>query len=323
MAQNYSFRFADSVIAEAGRVSLDSLHFDADAILHAYESIKPVAERLGVAAPNPSLAGFCYAPLSALGAKITFPEDSEPKPETLINSPEEIDSLEEPEDYLSAKVVQKRLRVVEELKSRCPDAGTSIGHLVEGPVTTAVLILGESFLTLPYDDPERAHRLLDFAVRTNLNYAYAITGYSGGTFTPSPRGIPDDFAGIFSPALFQQFVLPYWNAMYEGLLATKRHLHSELLRVEHLPFLDGAGIAVFDPGADQHLTPELLKEHCPIPFTILIKSWQIRHLSPGELKDLYRHLTSFEPRSISFSMERLEDEEKIAALLEIARQLQA
>jgi len=319
--QAFSFGFADTALAEAGCVPLKALHFDAEAICQAYESIKPVAKRLGVDPPRPRLAGFTYAPLAALGARIVFPEDSEPKPMSLINSPAEIDHLREPEDYLAADLIQKRLAVARELKKRCPEASMSIGHLVEGPVTTAVLILGPDFFTLPYDDPERAHRLLGFSVRSALNYARAISEHLGTPLRPAPRGLPDDFAGIFPPSLFEEFVVPYWERMYQGLRATERHLHSELLRVEHLPFLKRLGIAVFDPSADQYLTPAQLRASCPARFCLRIQSWHLRDLSAAELQDMYRYLASYEPQVIAFYMHSLDEEPKIRSLLEVARQM--
>ena len=319
--QAFSFSISDSAIAEAGGVPLPALHFDVDAICRAYDSIKPVADRLGVAHPTPRLAGFCYAPLAGLGLDIVFPEDSEPKALPLIDSIEGIDSLCEPEDYLAANMIQKRLAAAGELKRRVPGAGAGIGHLVEGPVTTAALILGESFFTLPYDDPGRADKLLEFSVRSAVNYAKAISEHLGAGLSPGPKGMPDDFAGIFCPAQFEEFVLPYWDQLYDGLYATERHLHSELLRPAHLPFLTQAGITVFDPSADQYLTPEGLDAHCPVPFNLRILSWHIRDLSGSELEDKYRHLASFKPRALSFSLARLEDEPKIRSLLELAREM--
>jgi len=70
----------------------------------------------------------------------------------------------------------------------------------------------------------------------------------------------DDFAGMFPPAMFNEFVVPYWEETYQGLKATRRSLHSELLRVEHLPYLEQLKIRTSDPSADQYLTPALLHE---------------------------------------------------------------
>ena len=319
--QPFSCGIADSAIAEAGRVPLDALHFDVDAILHAYDAIQPVAERLGLPAPKPKLAGFCYAPQAGLGMKIVFPPGSEPKPEPLIDSPEEIDGLKEPADYLASELTQRRLAAVRELRRRCPEAGTSIGHMVEGPVTTAALILGPAFFTLTYDDPERAHRLLDFSVRTAVGYAQAISAHNAAPRWPGPRGIPDDFAGMLGPAMFGELVVPYWNQLYEGLLATHRSLHSELLAVGHMPFLVEAGISMFDPSADQFLTPELLRDHCPAAFRLSIHNWHVDDRNERELQDLYRYMASFKPTSIGFSLARLDQEPKLQALVQVAREL--
>ena len=319
--QNYSFGFAESALAQAAEVPLHALHSDVDAILKANEKIAPVAERLGVPVPRPHLAGFCYTPLAALGAEVVFPKGSEPNVRPLLASAEEIDRLEEPEDYLQAELIQQRLDTLERLKRRRPDAANSIGHNLEGPLTTATLLLGPKFMTLVYDDPERSHRLLDFSVRTASGYCQAITEHLGGSIRPSRRGIPDDFAGLFPPHLFEEFAVPYLNDLYERLQATERRLHSELLRVNHLRYLKDMRIDEFDPSADQYLTPEQLKENCPCSFMLRILSWHVHDMSAKELQEYYRYLATFEPTLISFSLWRLEDEPKVQALFKVAREL--
>jgi len=321
--QRYGFGIGDTVLAEVGGVPLDALHHDVDAIIDCHEKVKPVAERLGVDPPKPHLAGFSYCHISTLGAEIVFPPGSEPKPTTVIHNPGEIDSLTEPDDYLSRGIVPKRLETLSRLLERAPDADKSIGHVYEGPITTAALLMGQDFFMLPHDDPERAHRLLSFGVQSSLNYARAIREYFGASDEPRGVGIPDDFAGIFSPAMFPEFVVPYWDQLYTGLKATSRSLHSELLRQDHLRFLTDAGIGSFDPSADQYLTPEILRDHCPVPFSLRILSWHVRHNTAEQLQEMYRYLASFEPTSISFHLWCLEEEPKIVALLQVARELAA
>ncbi len=204
---------------------------------------------------------------------------------------------------------------------KAPDAIKSIGHLYEGPVTTAMLLMGESFLTLPYDDPERAHKLLEFCAKTAINYAHTIREKLGIPVDPGPAGIPDDFAGMFPPSLFEEFVLPYWEILYSGMKATERHLHSELLRIDHLPLLKKVKIDIFDPSADQYVTAEILKDHCPCRFTLLIKEWEIDALSAEELEKLYERYSSVSPISINFFLSFPEHEEKIRALLKKARSM--
>ncbi len=322
MGQRFACGFSDRVLAEAAGVPLDALHFDPDAIIAAHEAIKPIAERLGVEPPPPHIAGFTYAHIAALGADIEFPAGSEPKPRTLIRSPQEIDGLREPDDYLSAPLIRQRLALLEELKKRAPNAANSIGHVFEGPITTAALILGEAFFTLPYDDPKRAHRLLDFSVTSALNYARAICKRLDIPLVKGPLAFPDDFAGIFPPDIFAEFVVPYWERFYTELHeTTKRSVHSELLRQEHLPLLAELRIDFFDPGMDQYLTPEILKDCCPCAFSAPIHPWDIRDLPEDDLEELYVRYSRCNPAVISFSMDSLNWESKIARLLKVARKM--
>jgi hypothetical protein len=298
------------------------LHFDVEAISRAYEAIKPVAKRLGVEAPTPRLAEFTYTHIAALGARIVFTE-YEPRPEPLLHSPEEIDTLQEPQNYLQADLIQKRLGICAELKRRFPGTPNFIGHLFEGPITSATLLLGEPFLTLPYDDPPRAHRLLQFCVTSAQNYVRSLNEYFGETVASAfvAGAFPDDFAGMFGPDLFAEFVVPYWEQLYQWMNAGQRMLHSELLRVGHLPFLKQAKLDYFDPGTDRYLTPELLRAHCPAKFQCSITDWEVRDLDAKALQMRYRCLAEFEPYCIMFEWYRSQDEPKIKALLEVAREL--
>ena len=318
--QSYAFGFSDSAAAEAGGVPLDALHRDVGAILKAFDAIASVAERLGVPPPKPRLAGFAYNHVSALGAQVVFAKGSEPNVLPAIRSPRDIDRLREPEDYFGSGIVPSRLRLAGELKARRPDASGSIGHPYEGPVTTAVLLMGEAFLTLPYDDPARARRLLRFCTDSAVNFACALAERDGVAMKSGPRSIPDDFAGMFPPPVFEEFVVPEWERMYEGLEATERHLHSELLRPAHLKCLADLRISEYDPSADQYLTPEILAEKCPVRFTGRIQSWHIRDLPAEDLRAMYRRIAACRPTSISFYMTSLCEERKIGALLETARE---
>ena len=78
---------------------------------------------------------------------------------------------------------------------------------------------------------------------------------------------------------------------------------------------------MFDSGVDQYLPPEALQRSCPAPFSLRIWPAHVYVLSAEELVERYEHLASFTPTSISFALERLADEPKAAALLEVARKL--
>ncbi len=322
MGQKYSFGFSDHLLIEIGNINFYQLHFEAEAIIKAYEKLKKIAEELEVSASVSKMAGFAYPHISSLGVHIEFPPDGEPKPFPLIKNVEDIDKLKEPENYLSAPLIQKKLKTLTELKKLVPETPNTIGHLFEGPITTAVLLMGQDFFILVYENPEKAHKLLNFCVESALNYTKTILNYFGEEIKEGPQGICDDFAGILPPKLFPEFVLPYWEKMYKGLKTTEKHLHSELLREEHLKFLKEIKIEVFDPSADQYLNGEILSRSCPCKFTLRIQSWEIFNLSENELEKLYIKLAGYKPVVIGFSLERLVDLPKIKRLLKIARELE-
>jgi len=324
MPQPYSFGLCESLMAEYAGVPLKSTHFDVDAILKMYDAIKPLAEELGIDAPHPRLAGFGYPHVVSLGAPVEFPDDGEPNVSPLIHAPEEIDTLKEPENYLAAPLIQTRLKIAAELMKRRKDAVPNyLGHPLEGPITTAVLLMGQDFFTLVYDDPQRAHRLLNFCTESAIHYVEALHRHFNGNVPakPGPRGIPDDFAGMLPPKLFGEFVAPYWNRIYDGLKATDRNLHSELLREEHLPFLRNLNIKHYDPSADQYVTPQLLSKKCPCRFMSRIQSWDLRDLTAEQLEKLYRETAACGPYVIAFYMDNMNQLEKVKRLLKLAREM--
>ena len=56
-------------------------------------------------------------------------------------------------------------------------------------------------------------------------------------------------------------------------------------------------------------------------FQCRITEWQVRDLDAKALQVRYRYLAEFEPYSIQFELTRLQDMQKIKALLEVAREL--
>ncbi|HOD50237.1 MAG TPA: hypothetical protein PLM14_02705 [Candidatus Hydrogenedentes bacterium] len=127
--QPYTCHIADSAIAEAGDIPLDALHRDADAICTAYDAIAPVAERLGLAPPPPRLGGFLYCHVSALGARVVFAPGSEPNVVPLLKTPEDVDRLKAPHEYMSRGVIPQRLRTLEALLERRPNVCVLSAHL--------------------------------------------------------------------------------------------------------------------------------------------------------------------------------------------------
>ncbi|NQU10399.1 hypothetical protein HQ590_06400 [bacterium] len=314
----------DSLAAEMIGVPLSELHTNVDAIVRAADALAEVAARLGVPAPPPRLAGLSYVHVSTLGVPVIIePAAAEPYTRPIIKSPADIDRLREPDDYLAAGLVPQRLALAEQLHARRPDAAMHIGHSFEGPVTTAVLLMGQDFFMLPYDDPQRAHALLTFVTGSAIRYCRAISAHQQQPLGNTSIGFPDDFAGMFRPELFAEFVVPYWQRIYEELGATERSLHSELLREEHLPYLAELRIDSYDPSVDQYLPAAVLKRSCPVPYGLRIWPSTVRDESVAQLVDRYRRYAADAPQYVMFHHSRLAEEEKIKALLSVARELAA
>jgi hypothetical protein len=324
MGQRFEFGFFDCLICEQAGILPYEMHTDVNAIIKAADAIVPLAGRLGVPPPPPHLYQMAYCHVSTLGCQVVNgPELKEPSAKPCLKSPADIDNLREPDDYLACGVVPQRLEVVRRLKARRPDASAHIGHDLEGPVTTAGLMLGgETFFMLPYDDPGRAHRLLDFCLRSILNYTRTLRRHQGRAFGGQTEMVPDDFGGMFPPPLFGQFVSPYWDKLYCGAGATRRILHSELLREGHLPLLAQIKIDEFDPSVDQFLPAEVVARACPVPYCLRIWPSRVRRQTADELVAFYRHLAGFKPTYIMFHLEHLADLPKIEALLKVARELE-
>ena len=77
----------------------------------------------------------------------------------------------------------------------------------------------------------------------------------------------------------------------------------------------------FDPSADQFLTPQLCREHCPVPFTARILDMDLRDNTVEELRAMYRAYAACEPTQITCIVTRMDDVDKFAALLDLAREL--
>ncbi len=322
MGQRYRCSIAETAIAESAGVRLYDLHTDPQAMVAAAEAGADIAARLGLDAPRPRIAGCAYPHVSTIGCEVKITSDSvEPWVLPCIAAPEDIDGLREPDDYLAAGIVPQRLALLDRLKALRPDCSEHIGHDYEGPVTTAVLMMGQDFFMLPYDDPARAHRLLTFVTRSAVRYARVLRAHQHRTVAGGWQGLCDDFAGIFPPREFAEFVVPYWNMMYEGLQAEHRSCHSELLREEHLRFLADVALEEYDPSVDQYLTPEALKRSCPCAFTLRMWPAEVRDHSASELVAMYRRRAAFEPTIITFALSYLQEEPKIAALLDAAGEL--
>jgi hypothetical protein len=159
-----------------------------------------------------------------------------------IGSPEEIDRLRKP-PITAGKLgwVLERTRAYAEYAD--PRLPIRIMDF-QSPFTTVEQLLGsETFFLMPYDHPRRLHALMDLVTDFAIEFFQAQMAAAGPTCCPGiwptiwfPKcaGIQmsDDNLVNVSPAVYEEFVLPYNNRIadaFGGLF-----LHSCTIREEHL-----------------------------------------------------------------------------------------
>ncbi len=218
--------------------------------------------------PSPAVPPISYIHLAALGADIQFPEDDgEPnaRPVGFSSIDEAIERVEEPVNFAECEWVKHRQDFARKLGGILgKDIAPGLG--LEGPITTAALLCGNEFYAELIAEPEKSKRLLNGITDSIIEFTRFVRGSSE---MGSSHGICDDLSSLISPKMWPEFVLPFWNRLYEAFTNDRRHLHCENLGEQHLPLLNELGLSFFDPSHAPLLRPAMLKKH-------LQMSWQWR-----------------------------------------------
>lgn len=164
---------------------------------------------------------------------------------------------------------------------------TSRGHKVRfgghggSVVTTACEISGDNALAWLAEKPEAAGRVLDFVVEANHaleDFDNALCGHGSGGY------IGDDFAGLLSPAMFREFVIPRYERIYAG--KTSRFMHSELLRAEHLRIArDLLQITSFHGAGSKNLTLQEQYDIMGHDFWAQVTPQELHEFSPEAISE--------------------------------------
>lgn len=207
---------------------------------------------------------IAYEGIAALGGEYLFQPDHQPMIANqghILTTPEQIDALTVPDPWRNARFLHLRAWQ-EELNRRFP--GETVCGLAgqEGPITSAGLLRGQQFFFDCLDDPARAHKLLDVVTEMYIIWNRA-SDQACGVGERKTVGIVDDYAGLLSPAMWGEFVLPYYRRIISALGPQGCYLHTELLRREHLPLLRDLHLLHLDLGDDQYLSPQDAMELLP------------------------------------------------------------
>jgi uroporphyrinogen-III decarboxylase len=231
-----------------------------------------------------------YEGVAALGGTLLFPQAHQPMIHDqghILETEAEVDALEVPDPFACARF-QQHVDTWHALQRRFPGQQVGLSAGQEGPVTTAVLLRGTQFLIDCVTDPDRAHHLLSVCTDTYIAFVRAVREVTG---TPQQGGvgIADDHAGNLSPAMWPEFVLPYYERVYAELGATRRSLHTELVRPQHLPLLRELRLDHVNFGENQYLGVRDVVDALDVPF-----DWHIKTVSemlqgtPAQIQEAYR-----------------------------------
>lgn len=155
-----------------------------------------------------------------------------------------------------------------------------------GIVTVACEITNNGIMPGFIESPDDARRALDFiadAQEVVLEFGASLTGveYSGSGY------IGDDYAGLLSPAMFEEFVIPVYQRLYAD--QTSRFMHSELLRADHLRIArDELGITDFHGAGCEHLTLEEMRDTVGEQFWTQLTPQEMLEFTPAQIDERIR-----------------------------------
>jgi uroporphyrinogen-III decarboxylase len=190
--------------------------------------------------------GMCTEP-SAFGVRCTFAENEFPYAHKLLNSSDDIESMNIPNPKTDGLLpfALNRLKLAQ---PKIEAAGHKIRFAVaRGPLNIASYLMGSTeFLTMMMMQPEKAHEL----IKKITAYLKDWLHLQMETF-PSIDGIfmLDDIIGFMGEPEFCEFGLPYFKELYDAPVSVK-FLHNDAPCKVSAPYLPEMGINLFNMGFD-------------------------------------------------------------------------
>ena len=164
--------------------------------------------------------------------EIVWQEDGAPKCLHPLHELEDVDRLgvPPPDGALNAKYIDwyhKMRHAAEDFDVRVNGSPLKIEVTLAqggGPIPAAFALAGENFFLWTLEDPARAHRLMDIVTTSHLNCLEFFDRMVGR----DPRHsiwMGCDTAEMLSPAMFREFVVPYYLRVWEKYPGPPRSFH--------------------------------------------------------------------------------------------------
>lgn len=279
--------------------------------------------------PGPMCAAISYGHMASLGAKVIFPDNSEPNVEPMFTSLEEgIRWLKRDIDFERNDLFRHYHETWLYLKESFPDEEVlfyGFGH--QGPITTAVGLRGTDFYMDLMDEPEQAREYLRLLMDSIIAFCHHRNRINGlPEVNPKEGFITDDLSSLVSPYLWPEFVVPYLNQYYEGTTTGKRGTHIENLVPDHLPYLEDVGIEFFDPSVSAKLSPAIICERVGFDFTWRLLEICIPNMTVADIREWVRRNVAEGARHLHTYITggycRPENQEKARVFMDLCEELE-
>lgn len=192
----------------------------------------------------------------AMGATVTFPEDSTADLETpAIQDVDQIPSLTPADPYQDGRLPVQ----LEAMKYLVDEVGDEIGCScgVVGPFTNAFFLLGvEKTMGLIYKNPQAVHDLCRVSLETCKAYAAAAMGLG---LTPTISE-PMSSCTVVSPKAFRTFSLPYLRELVDFIKAQGKGVTLHVCGQSDKIWADLAGLGIAGMSIDNVASIAACKE---------------------------------------------------------------
>jgi len=187
--------------------------------------------------------GMCTEP-SAFGARLIFREKSLPHAEKILSGIEEADSLPQPNVKTDGLLPFMINRLKNNQKAIIKADHQIRFAISRGPLNIASFLMGATeFMLAIVMDPDGTHRLL----KNITNFICNWLSWQKECF-PSIDGvlILDDIIGFVGEVEFKEFVIPYFNKIFNSTGAKVRFLHNDAEGLITAKYLTEMGINMFN-----------------------------------------------------------------------------
>jgi uroporphyrinogen decarboxylase len=187
--------------------------------------------------------GMCTEP-SAFGSRMVFLEKNLPHAERILSGIEAVDSLPQPNvrtDGLLPFMISRLRNNQEEIIKADHQIRFAVAR---GPLNIASFLMGTTeFMMALAMDPEGSHKLL----KKITDFVCDWVAWQKECF-PSIDGvlILDDIIGFVGEVEFEEFVLPYFNRIFESANVKVKFLHNDAEGLITASYLKKMGVNMFN-----------------------------------------------------------------------------